>query len=107
MIQDLIEHRENGKTIPEEAPVKSIGRNGIVERGVQEIEGHVRALFVALQERIGIRVDTRERIVVFILEYAAHLVNRMNVGTDGTVASERIKAKKPTLWGSSLGESLV
>ena len=107
LMKDLIEHRVNGKTIPEESPVKSSGSNGVVERGVQEIEGHIRALFLAFQERIGNRVDTRERIVAFIPEYAAYLVNRMNVGTDGKVAYERIKGKKPTVMGLEFGEKVL
>ena len=80
LVKDIIESREEGKTIHEESPVKSSGSNGIVERGVQEVEGQIRALFLALQDRVKMKVDTRERIVGFIPEYAAYLMNRMNVG---------------------------
>ena len=34
-----MEARVKGKTHVEESPVKSSGSNGVVERGVQEIEG--------------------------------------------------------------------
>ena len=49
-------------------------------------------------------VDTRGRIVAFIPEYAAYWVNRMIVGTDGQVAYERIKGKRPTIMGIEFGE---
>ena len=102
-----MESREDGKTIPEESPVKSSGSNGIVEKGVQEIEGQIRAIFLGFQDRMRRRVDTRERIVAFIPEYAAYLMNRMSMGQDGKVAYERIKGKKPTILGLEFGEKVL
>ena len=65
LIKDLVEAREEGRCILEESPVKSSGSNGIVERGIQGIEGHVRAIFLAFSERMGGKVDSRDRIVIF------------------------------------------
>eukprot|EP00973_Karenia_brevis_P007217 979116-Karenia_brevis.AAC.1 len=47
------EDRVKGKTVVEETPKGVKGSNGIVERAVQEIEGHMRAIFLSLEERIG------------------------------------------------------
>ena len=63
----------------EESPVQSSGSNGVVERAVQEVEGEARALYLGFQERLGGEVDTRERITPFVPEYAAYLINRMQV----------------------------
>ena len=52
-IKDLVESRESGRSILGESPVRSSGSNGVVERGVQGVEEQVRALFLALQGRIG------------------------------------------------------
>jgi hypothetical protein len=71
LVKEIMEGRPEGKTIPEESPVKSSGSNGIVERGVSEIEGEIRAIFLGFQDRMMRRVDTRERIVAFIPEYCA------------------------------------
>ena len=49
LIKDLVESRESGRFILEESPVKSSGSIGVVERVVQGVEGHLRALFLALQ----------------------------------------------------------
>ena len=38
LVNDLLEQRREGRTIVEEAPKKSSGSNGVVERGVQELE---------------------------------------------------------------------
>ena len=70
-----------------------------MERGVQEIEGKMRALLLSLEERIGRRVDAKERIVAFIPEYAACLLNRLQMGEDGKVPYERVKGKSPTILG--------
>ena len=87
--------------------MKSSGSNGIVERGVSEVEGEIRALFLALQDRLGRKIDARERIVAFIPEYAAYLMNRLMQGSDGKVAYERIKGKRPTVLGIEFGEKVL
>ena len=99
LIKDLVERREDGRTIVEEAPVESKGSNGIVERTVQEVEGLLRSVYLGLQERLGRKVSTRERIVAFIPDYVAYLVNRLKKGDDGRVAYERCNGKKPTVMG--------
>ena len=106
-IKDLVESRPDNKTVLEESPVKSSGSNGVAERGVQGIEGHIRALYLALQHRLQTKVDCRERIIAFIPEYAAYLMNRLEIGKDGKTAYERIKGKKPTVLGIEFGEKLM
>ena len=105
--REIIEGRPEGRTIPEEAPRKSSGSNGIVERGVQEIEDQIRALLLGSSDRIGRRVDPSERIVAFIPDYAAYLVNRLLKGLDGKVGYERVKGKKPTILGVEFGEKVL
>ena len=90
----------------EESPVQSSGSNAIVEKGVQDVEGKIRMLFLGLEERIGRRLDARERIVAFISDYATYLINRLSRGTDGKVAYERMKGKKPTVMGIEFGEKI-
>ena len=78
-----------------------------MERAVKEMEGNVRALYLSLEERIGSKVDARERIVAFIPEYAAYLANRLRIGQDGKCASQRIKGKRPTVLGVEFGEKVL
>ena len=71
------------------------------------MEGQIRALFVGLGDRLGRQLDARERIVAFISEYAAYLLNRLHKGLDGKVPFERVRGKKPTVLGVEFGEKGV
>eukprot|EP00973_Karenia_brevis_P060647 8434851-Karenia_brevis.AAC.1 len=79
-----------------EAPRKDKRSHGIVERAVRELEGHVRAILLSLEQRLGVEVDAKERIVAVIPAYAADLYDRLHRGDDGKVPYERVKGKKPT-----------
>ena len=89
MINDLVEGRVKEGTVVEESPVQSNGSNGIVEKGVQDVEGKIRSLFFGLEERIGRNLDARERIVAFIPDYATYLINRLSEGNEEKVAYEK------------------
>ena len=52
-------------------------------------------------------MDARERIVAFIPEYAAYLLNRLQQGNDGKVPYERLKGKRPTILGIEFGEKVL
>ena len=52
-IKDMVESRVSGRTHLEESPVKSSGSNGVVERGIHGVQGHVGVLFLASQGRLG------------------------------------------------------
>jgi hypothetical protein len=52
-------------------------------------------------------VDVEERIVAFMPEYSAYLLNRLHRGSDGKVAYERIKGKRPTVLGLEFGEMVL
>ena len=104
LVSGIRELRSEGRTVVEEAakkwgPAGNSGQNGIVERGVQEMEGRIRALYLGLEERLGFKVDARERIISFIPEYGAYLMNRLKQGEDGKVAYERIKGNTPSVVG--------
>ena len=91
----------------EESPVQSSGSNGIVERGVQTIEGRMRAILIASEERIGEEVLPTEPVAQFIPEFAAYVNNRLEVGKDGKTAMERIKGKRSAVPGLEFGEKLL
>ena len=62
---------------------------------------------MAFQEKVGRGVDCRERIVAFIPEYAAYLMNRLKKGEDGKVAFERARGKVPSVLGVEFGEKVL
>lgn len=107
MRDDVIKDRPEGKTIPENSPVRSSGSNGVVERRVQEIKGQIRTLLLGLEARTGRKVDARERIIGFIQDCAAYLLKRLHLGEDGKTPYERMKGKKPTMLGLEFGDGFV
>ena len=110
VLGELVKARPKGKTLIEYSPEKSKkdtssgGSNGDVGRGIQEIAGLMRAIFPALEGKLGHRIDVRERLIAFLPEYAAYLLNRFNKGEDGNVAYQRLRGKKPSVFGLEFGE---
>jgi hypothetical protein len=110
LVKDLAAERgsEPGhKTLIEESPVQSSGSNGVVERAVQGVEGQVRVLKLALEERIGAKVPASHCIVTFLAEYSAYLLNRLEVGKDGKTAWERSRGKSGNVMGIEFGEKVM
>ena len=58
LVEDLVMEREEGRTIVEESPAGSSQSNGGVERAVQSIEGEIRVMPLALEERVGAKRRT-------------------------------------------------
>ena len=93
-----------GSFIVEASPVGSSGSNARVERATQSVQDQVRVMRVALQGRWKVDVSHRHAVFPWMLEYAAHLLNRYEVGRDGRTAYERLKAKKTKPLGMEFGE---
>jgi hypothetical protein len=110
LVKDIVAERGNEagcRTIVEESPVRSHGSNGVVERAVQTIEGQIRVMKLALEDRIGRAVDAEAPVVTFMAEYASYLLNRLEVGKDGKTAHERVKGKTASVLGLEFGEKLL
>ena len=45
--------RRDAPTMPEYSPVRSSGSNGVIERGIKEVQGQLRAMKSALDTRVG------------------------------------------------------
>ena len=74
---------------------------------MQTLEGQIRILLLGLEHRLGIKVDAREPIVTYMPEYAAYLLNRLEVGKDGKTAYERYKGKRSRVLGVEFGEKVL
>ena len=107
LMADVVKTRGATITVLEKSPVGSSGSNGVVERGVQSVEGLIRTLMSACQERMGTRIKLEEKIVIFMAEYAAYLINRLEVGKDGKTAYERCWGKRATVLAIEFGEKLL
>ena len=83
-----------GETIPEASKKYDSPSNGIAERAVQSVEGQVRTMKLALERRVNCKIPVDHKIMTWMVECGADLMNKFLVGEDGRTAYERIKGKK-------------
>ena len=96
-----------GKMVVENSPVGSSQSNGVVERGIQTVQGMIRTLRSALEDRWGVKLEADHVVWTWMVEYAGWLVTRGEVGKDGKTAYERIKGKAAKLVGMEFGEGVL
>ena len=71
------------------------------------MKGQIRILLLSLESTLGCQVDAKEPIVTYMPEYAAYLLNRLEVGRDGKAAYARCKGKRATVLGLEFGEKVL
>ena len=71
------------------------------------MEGMIRSLRSALEERISEKLDIGDAIWPWLVEYSSYLLNRLEVGHDGKTAYERNKGKKSRVLGVEFGECIL
>ena len=89
-----------------ESPKQSGGSSGVVERAVQEVEGQMRALSLAVETRRREEMQSTEPLGHFIPEIPAYFMNTLMVDKDATSEAERIKGKRATVVRVEFGEKL-
>jgi len=77
------------KTNVEHSPVKSSKSNGVIERGVQTVQGMMRTMRSALEDRWQTKLEVEHAIWCWLAEYAGWLVNRGEVGHDAIRKEKR------------------
>ena len=109
VVEDVGRHRGEGagQWITEFSPVGSSASNGVVERGIPSVQGQVGVLKDALEARWKREIATEECVAPWIVERAAHTLNRFEVGKDGRTAFERCKGKKARHLGIEFGEAVL
>ena len=110
LLEDLVAQRgrvPGTRTITEYSPVGSSASNGVVERGIQSVEQQVRVMRSALEARWKVKLNVYSAIWPWLVEYAAVILNRMEVGKDGKTAYERLKGKLAKAYGFEFGEAAL
>jgi len=81
--------------------------NGMIERGIQDIEGEARTLKLHLEHLMGTRIPPGHPIMSWLAEYAAEVINRFREGPDRRTPYERVKGfRRPKLM-AQFGESVL
>ena len=81
-LHKLVKRRESD-CARERPPVGESESNGIHERAVGLVADQARTLRVALEHRMGARVPPDARTLCWLVEFAACLMNRCDIGSDG------------------------
>ena len=76
----------------EQSPVGDSQGNGLIESGVKSLEGMVRTIKFALEDRIGRKISVEEPVFAWIVEHSADLLTKFNVGRDGLAPLSDSKA---------------
>ena len=77
----------------EESPVGEHASNGVVERAVQAIQGQARTFKLALEARIGKKLEESSVVLPWLVRHSAMTLNIGQRGEDGRSAWERVKGK--------------
>ena len=93
--------------IPENSEVGESQSNGRTERAVGTMEGLVRTLKSALEERIGVTLDPTDNMLKWLVEHASYVYNNFHVGRDGRTPVERWKGRRTQRQICDLGEAVM
>ena len=77
----------------EESPVGEHASNGVAERAVQATQGQSRTFELALEARIGKKLEESSVVLPWLVRHAAMTLNIGQRGEDGRSAWERVKGK--------------
>ncbi len=106
-VQDKIQSMREGKTVPENPPVYDPQSNGACEKGVQDLTGQVRVLKLALEQRLGCKIKSTDKIMEWMIPHAAFIINKFQVGHDGMTPCERLTGRKWKAFVTEFGEKVL
>ena len=93
-VQDEVKKQRAQKTILENSPVGDSQANGAAERAVQAVAEQVRVLRRGLEQRLGVRLSGKHPVTAWLVEHAADLLSKYQIGDDGKTGYERWKGKR-------------
>ena len=95
LAREIAQARQEGsQTVPERPSVGDSHSNGVTERAVGVVASQARTVKAALEHRMGTRIPPDARILCWLVEFAAHLMNRCDIGSDGKTPLQRLLGQK-------------
>ena len=93
-VQSKVQSMRSGRTVLKNPPAYNPESNGAIEKGVQDVTGHTRTLKLGLESRIKVSIPADAKIMHWIVEHAAFVLSKFNVGHDGMTPNERKTGQK-------------
>ena len=94
------------QTMTETSPAYDSKSNGFVERAIQVVEGQIRTLKAALEDRLGQKLPLDAHILPWLVEHAGTLLNMFELSDDGKVPIQRLRGRKVHTPLVEFGESV-
>ena len=80
--------------------------NGLVERANRSVEGQVRTMISALEEKLNVPLSGTDVVMPWLILHSGTLLNRFTVGNDGKTPHERLKGRKSKRQLLEFGEAV-
>ena len=80
--------------------------NGTIENAVSSVQGVARTLKIALEERIGQRIQASDPIIPWLIRHSGHLITRSWIRPNGKTAYQMIKGRRSNAQLKELGEAV-
>ena len=80
--------------VPEHSHPGESQSNGLAERAIREVVDHIRVLKLALETHLNVRIPSNHPVMAWLVEHAAYLLNRCQLGTDGRTPWGRLHGKE-------------
>ena len=93
-------------TAIEASAVGASDTNASVKRAIQDVEGQIRTLRSALEERVAAKINISAPVVPWLIRHAACLITRCRVRPDGQTAMQKIRGRQPISKVAELGETV-
>ena len=81
-VQSKIVARREARTAPVNPPAYDPKSNGVIEKGGQDINGRLRCIKIALEDRVQQKLHISLPVFEWALEHAAFIHNRFQMGHD-------------------------
>ena len=79
------------------SPVGDSASNGVIERGIQSVQGQIRTIKNALEARWNLRIKDEHPVLTWLVEQSSVILNKCGKKRDGRTPHERLKGKTATI----------
>ena len=99
--------RKGHGTAIENSRIGDSNSNGRVERAIQDVEGLIRTLRSATEEKIGVRIELSDSIVPWLVRHAGAIITMCRIRSNGRTAYQLMKGRRSNAKLVNFAESVM
>jgi hypothetical protein len=93
--------------MPRNPPAYNPESNGAIEKGVQDFNGQLRTIRLALETRLGVKIAVDHPIMEWAAQHAGFLLTTFSLGHDGKTPWERLGGRRWNRVMAEFGEQVL